>query len=121
MFFALAFRFAECALRFKNRNRFAGDFGRVRGASDGSGGGQGKGVDWRAHGAIRAQEVAIWKGNVARAGKPLRLTVEAMQVPRRMALGVREQRPALRIASRRRQKSAPFLFGRSASDLETDQ
>ena len=54
MFFALAFRFAECALRFKNCNRFAGDFGRVRGASDGAGGGQGKGVDWRAHGVIRA-------------------------------------------------------------------
>jgi len=54
MFFALAFRFAECALRFNNCNRFAGDFGRVRGASDGSGGGQGKGVDSWAHGLIGA-------------------------------------------------------------------
>jgi hypothetical protein len=62
MFFALAFRFAKCALRFKNRNRFAGDFGRVRGASDGSGGGQGKGVDWRAHGVIRARREVHLEG-----------------------------------------------------------
>ena len=62
MFFALAFRFAECALRFKNCNRFAGDFGRVRGASDGSGGGQDKGVDWRAHGLIRARREVRLEG-----------------------------------------------------------
>ena len=62
MFFAPAFRFAECALRFKDCNRLAGDFGRVRGASDGSGGGQGKGVDWRAHGVIRARGMVHLEG-----------------------------------------------------------
>jgi hypothetical protein len=70
MFFALAFRFAKCALRFKNCNRFAGDFGRVRGASDGSGGGQGKGVDWRAHGAIRARREAHLEGGCGTRARP---------------------------------------------------
>ena len=70
MFFALAFRFAERALRFKNCNRFAGDFGRVRGASDGSGDGQGRGVDWRAHGVIRARRERDLEGGCGMREKP---------------------------------------------------
>jgi len=62
MFFVHASRFARCALRFRRYSRFAREKGRACVDTDPSDGGCGEGIDWRAHGVIRARRERDLRG-----------------------------------------------------------